>query len=90
MSRYRVELIPEAVAEARESRKWYAARNPLAGRAFEAAVPVPERWPVIHREVRRCLVKRFPFAIFYRVGSDVVTVLAAAHTSRRPGFWRKR
>jgi toxin ParE1/3/4 len=39
---------------------------------------------------RRYLMRRFPFAIIYSVLSDQLRILAVAHESRRPGYWRGR
>ena len=33
---------------------------------------------------------RFPYVIFYAEYPERVHVLAVAHTSRRPGYWKKR
>lgn len=40
--------------------------------------------------VRRLLLRRFPFAIVFVELADEIRVLAVAHTSRRPGYWRDR
>ena len=40
--------------------------------------------------VRRLLLRRFPYAIVYVELDDEIRVLAIAHTSREPGFWRER
>jgi hypothetical protein len=50
----------------------------------------PERWRMIEPNIRRCLVKKFPFSIIYSVQSGVVFVLAIAHGSREPGYWSQR
>ena len=40
---------------------------------------------------RRVRVKSFPYAVFFRVlSNENVGVIAVAHTSRRPGYWRHR
>jgi toxin ParE1/3/4 len=42
------------------------------------------------RNVRRVLLKRFPYSIvFYERENDIV-IIAFAHSSRRPGYWRSR
>ena len=41
----------------------------------------------VHGEVRRALVSRFPYGIFYRVESKRVVVLAVLHTARDPKVW---
>jgi hypothetical protein len=42
------------------------------------------------RDIRRGLLRRFPYSVVYEVLPDEVIILAVAHTSRRPRFWIKR
>ena len=46
------------------------------------------RWR--HTLVRQYVVDRFPYVIFYIDYPELVRILAVAHTSRRPGYWKKR
>ena len=39
---------------------------------------------------RRVLVRRFPFSIIYFVEPGQIVVVAVAHQSRRPDYWRTR
>ena len=39
---------------------------------------------------RRVLVHRFPFQVVYLVSDDEITIVAVAHTKRRPGYWIDR
>lgn len=41
-------------------------------------------------DVRRFAVTDFPYYIIYRRRGDVFEIIAFAHTSRRPGYWKKR
>jgi toxin ParE1/3/4 len=45
------------------------------------------RW---RNDKRRFMMRRFPFSVIYTVSNDEVRILAIAHHSRRPGFWRGR
>jgi len=50
---------------------------------------------VVHRvrirgTARRVPLRRFPYFVVYREHVDHVEVIALAHTSRRPGYWRSR
>ena len=39
---------------------------------------------------RRFVMRRFPFSVIYNVSGEEIQILAIAHHSRRPGFWRDR
>ena len=41
-------------------------------------------------EIRRAKVKRHPYLVVYAVLADQLVVLAIAHTSKKPGYWRER
>lgn len=50
----------------------------------------PEAAPVVGRAVRRKVLRRFPYSLFYVIESDRLRVLAVAHHSRDPEYWRGR
>ncbi len=51
----------------------------------------PRRWASGIDNTRRFLLRCFPFVVIYRERTpELVQVLAIAHTSRRPGYWRGR
>jgi len=81
------------------ARAWYEAERVGRGVRFEAAVHAlaeliaehPEAFPVVGGLVRRGLVSRFPYALYYQPLDDqTVEVIACLHTHRRPGAWRRR
>lgn len=39
---------------------------------------------------RRFPLRRFPFALIYRIDGDLLRILAVAHRRRRPGYWSQR
>jgi plasmid stabilization system protein ParE len=47
-------------------------------------------FPAIHREVRRALIKRFPYGVFFVASDDLVVVLAVLHQARDPAVWKRR
>jgi toxin ParE1/3/4 len=94
-----VEIHEEAAAEYDASFDWYLQRSEDAALAFDREVDqaladiaqTPHRWPIGARSTRRFLLRKFPYIVVYRerpTGS--VQVLAFAHTSRKPGYWKKR
>jgi len=59
--------------------------------AFQELRQHPERYPLWRRtHVRKYLLQRFPYLIFYIDYPDRIRILAVAHTSRRPGYWKTR
>lgn len=51
------------------------------------------QWAIIEElEIRRYLLSRFPYSIYYlwEAEQDHVSIYALMHTSRRPGYWRDR
>ena len=59
-------------------------------RIGEAVSPIeknPEAYPKISNDVRRCLVRQFPFALLYKVGSNELLILAVMHLKRKPSYW---
>jgi plasmid stabilization system protein ParE len=93
-----IELHPGAIEELREARLWYSERSGATAdrfirevdRAMGLIAESPDRWPAYRRGTRRFLLHRFPFLLVYHEEQDVIKVLAVAHTSRRPGYWRDR
>lgn len=58
--------------------------------ALENIRTSPQRYPIIKDDVRRCLIKRFPYALLYRIDADVIIVQATMHLRRRPDYWVER
>jgi plasmid stabilization system protein ParE len=89
---------PEAEAELIEAAKYYERRVGALGvkflndpdRAVSMIMDTPQRWEVIEEDVRSYLMRRFPYAIYYRAFSDRVHILAFKHHSRHPDYWRHR
>lgn len=50
----------------------------------------PQMYPVLHRETRRVIIHKFPFAIFYRVEDGLVDIISVMHGSRDPDNWKNR
>jgi toxin ParE1/3/4 len=88
----------EAYAEVLEARHWYAEQAPGLelefARAVDAALSAvarfPEGFPVVAADVRRVLLRRFPYQLLYYSQGDDVVVLACYHHRRDPQAWRSR
>jgi plasmid stabilization system protein ParE len=44
----------------------------------------------VDRNLRRMLLRRFPFSLIYSVEADAILIVAVAHYGRRPGYWHNR
>jgi len=89
---------PEAEAEIAEAFDYYAAAAEGLGdsflRAVEACLAAIERSPaqyaLAHKNVRRALLRRFPYSVFYVVEQEQIVVLACFHARRDPKQWQRR
>lgn len=88
--RYRAEV----AADLAEAHAWYEERRSGLGGEFVAEVHTlielvsrhPDAFPVVHKEVRRALLPRFPYALYYRrLDVQHLELLACLHQRRRPG-----
>lgn len=88
----------EALAELTDAIRWYEQRSSRAKEAFLDEIELatsrireaPLRWPLYLLATRKLRLRRFPFALVYHLGVEVVHVVAVAHLHRRPGYWRSR
>jgi len=48
----------------------------------------PDRWRMIEPE--RCLTRKFPCSVIYSVQGDTIFIIAVAHGSGEPGYWKHR
>jgi plasmid stabilization system protein ParE len=57
---------------------------------FVSMAASPGSYPVVYQDVREALVKRFPFAIYFRTEPEQIVVYAVYHCSRDPVRWQQR
>jgi toxin ParE1/3/4 len=91
-------LRPEAEADLEEARNWYEAQLTGLGDEFIVEVDAVLRrvahssrqFAKIHGEVRRGLVRRFPFAIYFIRDKGRSIVIGVLHQRRNPAAWQRR
>jgi toxin ParE1/3/4 len=92
---YRLKFSSRAVREIGEAFDWYEDKSEGLGSEFELAFELqlkrleqaPLLYPEVIRGVRRTLLPRFPYGVFYTVKRDLVYVLAVIHNVRNPRRW---
>jgi hypothetical protein len=57
---------------------------------IERAASYPKAWPFIEDEIRRTLVRRFPYGVLYSVETDELFIVAVMHLHRDPEYWKNR
>jgi toxin ParE1/3/4 len=98
MIRPDIDFHPAAVREARNAFRWYHRPSAHAASRFQTALETavdqilqsPDRWPAYLYGTRYRVLRRFPFIVVYRQLVDRLEVVAVAHGSRRPGYWKRR
>ena len=81
-----------------EAYEWY--ENQVAGLggkfieelwvAVRRIMIFPESCEEVAVGIRKCLLRRFPYMLIYRLEQTEVLVLAVADQHRKPYYWKKR
>jgi len=91
-------LRDEAQAEFDEAFDYYEHQRPGLGIAFVARVQEvldriavnPHMHAVVFADIRKAVVGKFPYSVFYRAEPARVQVIAVFHSSRDPAIWQGR
>ena len=89
---------PEASADVVEAFSWYQEQRRGLGDEFRADLDatlkllqqMPETGPVVHRGLRRALLRHFPYAVYFGLSKDLIEVRAVLHQHRSPTAWQSR
>jgi len=92
---------PAARDDVREALAWYDAQRVGLGdelleivrAAIDRIGEFPDLYPEVIPGVRRAVLSRFPYALFYRPHSsqaNTIEILAVFHHRRDPATWHRR
>jgi toxin ParE1/3/4 len=89
---YEVQVRRAAELDIAEAQIWYETNQTGLGvefrsevsRAIDRLAETPLIYQIVHRDVRRAIVRRFPYIIWYRVVAETVIVLACTYGGRDP------
>jgi plasmid stabilization system protein ParE len=56
-------------------------------RAVTLILEMPLAWSPVDTEIRRFLLRRFPYSIFYSIEADEIVILSVFHQHRKPKSW---
>src|SRR5262245_52810411 len=93
-----IRFLPEARDEYDQAADWYEQQRPGLGVDFIARVREvlqriaanPRIHGVVYQDVRKAVVRRFPYVVLYREDQGEVVVISVFHTSRDPSIWQSR
>jgi plasmid stabilization system protein ParE len=95
---YRIVVRKAAARDAADAYDWYDEQRVGLGHEFLNEIEAtlnrigsgPLLFPVVLDDVRRALVQRFPYSVYFRVRGQEVRVLAVVRQSRDPRSWKRR
>jgi plasmid stabilization system protein ParE len=96
--RRRTFVRPEAQTDIREAARWYEDRESGLGLRFLGEIRTslqhiannPLMFPIIEEDVRRALLHKFPYSVYFVNEPEVIAVIGVLHQHRRPGAWKSR
>ena len=95
---YEIQVRRAAELDIAEAQVWYETQQTGLGadfrseisQVFDRLTETPLIYQIVHRDIRRAIVHRFPYLIWYRVAADTVIILACTYAGRDPGRVKAR
>jgi plasmid stabilization system protein ParE len=90
----KLKILELASLEMDDGEEYYNLQQEKLGKSFKKdvqnaidnIVSFPELYPKIESDLRRCILHRFPYSIFYTVDDDTIVILSIAHQRRKPYY----
>jgi plasmid stabilization system protein ParE len=88
-------ISPAAKKHIKDAFRWYQQHAPLVGTKYLEQLETtfariesnPLLYAVVYRTVRRAMLDRFPYGVFFVVEPQQITVISILHASRNPVSW---
>ena len=98
MIEYRLISEPPADLDVEAAFAWYENERPGLGLEFldelrasyHRIADGPLKYLELRGGIRRALLRRFPYAVYFAIEGDVVVMVAVLHASRDPAEWQRR
>jgi plasmid stabilization system protein ParE len=59
-------------------------------RIYAAIGEYPQMYPVVYKNFRRALLRRFPYSVFYITEPSLALVIGVVHQARDESTWKRR
>ena len=94
----RFTILPQAELDVSDAAAWYEQRRAGLGGEFldeldsvlQRVINNPSQFPKIKNQIRRALLHRFPYAVYFDVTGETLELIAVLHQRRDPRTWEKR
>ena len=98
MIEYRLISQPPVDLDVEGAFEWYENERPGLGVEFLAELRAtyfrladgPLKYQELRGGIRRSLLRRFPYVVYFAIEADIVVVVAVLHASRDPAEWQRR
>ncbi len=94
----KIEILEPAIAELSAAAQYYEDHERDLGIEFLAEyenclnriASFPKAWGFASANCRKCLFKRFPYAVIFSFVDESILIVAVMHLSREPLYWAER
>jgi len=94
----RLTILPQAELDVSDAAAWYEQRRTGLGDEFldeldsvlRRVIKDPFQFPKIKNQIRRALLRRFPYSVYFDVTGETLELIAVLHLRRDPPTWEKR
>ncbi len=96
--KYQIIFHPQASNELIDASSFYESRQNGLGLRFLDSINKglasirsdPLIWKPDRLGRRKYIIWKFPYILIYKIKNSMIYILALAHTSRKPGYWKPR
>lgn len=94
----KIEFLPIAKSELYDAIEYYNLQVQGLGLRYKSEAKetikrisiFPTAWKEVKPKIRRCIMHKFPYNIYYSIQNNSLLILAIAHQHRKPDYWIDR
>lgn len=98
MKQYQLKILKAAKSDIQHAKIWYNFQKESLGNEFLFEIEKlltqiqtnPKQFPKNRHVIRKAVLKRFPYCLFFAIQSNTIKIIAVFHNSRNPIIWEQR
>lgn len=95
---FQVSIRPEAETDINDAYTWLEEQKIGLGKDFilcvdasiQSIIKTPHLFSKVYEQIHRCLIRRFPYGVYYFISENTVIVIGVLHARRNPAIWKNR